>query len=75
MENPSVAHKGKAGFMEEESGAEVLLLLIGVAHLIGHAENMPCYILSLARWTCSAAMLRRKNVPQEFESASGCHSQ
>lgn len=33
---------------------------MGVAHLIGHAENMPYYILSLARWVCSAAMLRRK---------------
>lgn len=33
---------------------------MGVAHLIGHAENMPYYILSLARWVCSASMLRRK---------------
>lgn len=33
---------------------------MGVAHLIGHAENMPYYILSPARWVCSASMLRRK---------------
>lgn len=33
---------------------------MGVAHLIGHAENMPYYILSPARWVFSASMLRRK---------------
>ena len=35
-------------------------MFMGVAHLIGHAENMPYYILSPARWVCSASMLRRK---------------
>lgn len=33
---------------------------MGVAHLIGHAENMPRYMLSLARWMCSAALLGRE---------------
>lgn len=43
-------------------------MLMGVAHLIGHAENMPHYILSLARWMCSAAMLRRKMYPESLRA-------